>query len=70
MADRERLGPFREGERLGILGAQAKDETEPVQQESAHRVLRDVGEPRVRTLQRALRFGGADAKQHGRPIRP
>ena len=63
---RERLGPFREGKRLGILGAHAKDEPEPVQQASPHRVLRNVGESAsTHAAKRALRFGGGEAKQMG-----
>ena len=54
---RERLGSFRHRKRLGILRTQAKNEPEPMQQPSAHRMLGDVGEQRVRTLERALRFG-------------
>ena len=59
---REGLGLLRHGERLGILGAQTKQEPEPVQQASAHRMLRQVGKQRVRTLKGALCFR-RDAKQ-------
>ena len=54
---RERLGSFRHRQRLGIVRPQTKNEPEPVQQPSAHRMFGDVGEKRVRPLERALRFG-------------
>ena len=58
---RERIGSFRHRQRLGIVGPQTKNEPEPVQQPSAHRMFGDVGEKRVRTLKRTLRFGTTDA---------
>ena len=63
---RERLGPFRHRKRLGILRTQAKDESEPVQQAPAHRMLRDVAKQRVRTLEGALRFGADAEHMEGR----
>ena len=41
---REGLGLLRHGQRLGILCAQTKQEPEPVQQASAHRMLRQAGQ--------------------------
>ena len=57
VADDERFGPFRHGKRLGILRAQAKHESEPVQQEPAQRDAAGTSaKQRVRTLEGALRF--------------
>src|SRR5208282_1330843 len=61
----KRLGSFRHRQRLGIVRPQTKNEPEPVQQPSAHRMSWGVGEKRVRTLERALRFGTADAMHVG-----
>ena len=54
---RERLSSVRHRQRLGIFRPQTKNEPEPVQQPSAHRMFGDAGEKRVRTLKRALGFG-------------
>jgi hypothetical protein len=62
---RERLGSFRHRQRLGIVRPQAENEREPVQQPSAHRMIGDVGEKRVRTLERVFRFGMTDAMYVG-----
>ena len=57
----ERLGSLRHGKRLGILGAQAKHEPEPVQQQARASDAAELGKQRVGTLEGALRFG-ADAE--------
>ena len=56
---------FRHRQRLGIVRTQTKNEPEPVQQPSAHQMFGDIGEKRIRTLERALRFGTADAMHVG-----
>ena len=66
----QRVGSFRQRKRLVVLGAQAENEPEPVQEASPHRVLRHVAEQGMRPLQSAFRLGGGEATQMGEPIRP
>jgi hypothetical protein len=58
----ERLSLFRHGKRFSILRAQTKQEPQPVQQTSGHRMLRNVGQQPIGTLESALRFQ-VDTKQ-------
>ena len=66
----QRVGSFRQRKRLVVLGAQAENEPEPVQEASPHRVLRHVAEQGMRPLQSAFRLGGGEATQMGERYSP
>src|SRR4029453_133445 len=62
----ERLGSIRRGKSISELPAHGEQESEPMQSEAPHRMLRIVSEPRASALQASFRLvTGAEHVERG-----